>query len=58
MFERYRQKIKYRPKKNDWIVQLFEGNRLLRIAVFPTCNGAFSYVEQLERAIIPRDLSS
>lgn len=54
MFEPYRQKIKHRPKKNDWIVQLFEGKRLLRVAVFPTCNGALSYVEQLERALIPR----
>ena len=44
----YRYKIKQKPKTGGFVVQMFEGNKLIQVANFYTCNAAFSFVERRE----------
>jgi hypothetical protein len=45
---RYRFKVKQRPKKRDCWVQILEGNKIVRICKFTTCNAAMYWVEVAE----------
>jgi hypothetical protein len=44
----YRHKIKQRPKRGDWLVQIFQGSNLVQCVPFTTCTAALSFVERRE----------
>lgn len=45
---RYKHKIKQRPKKGDWLVQIFDGRKMVQVMRFASCNGALSFVQRRE----------
>ena len=45
---RYKHKIKQRPKRGDWLVQIFDGRKLVQAIPFVTCNQALYFVERRE----------
>jgi hypothetical protein len=44
----YRHKVKQRPKQGDWLVQIFDGSKLVQVVPFTTCTAALSFVERRE----------
>ena len=47
-FINYRHKIKQRPKKKDWVVQVLDRQRIVQVLHFNTCASAISWVERRE----------
>lgn len=44
----YKHKIKQRPKSGDWLVQIFDGRKLVQVICFASCNAALSFVQRRE----------
>jgi len=44
----YRHKVKQRPKRGDWLVQIFDGRKLVQVMCFASCNAALSFVQRRE----------
>lgn len=48
MRNKYRFKIKQRPKSKDCWVQVLDGRKIIRVCKFTSCNAALSWLELAE----------